>query len=73
MPKTKPTTQSLATVRSTRSADGSFSSGGVGRFRSAYVAATVMDTRKKLQAHVDAAGSDPVARKAALLSYFAKK
>lgn len=66
----KPSAESLAEVMANRNADGSYSSGGVGRFRSAELAAITLDNRKRLRAHVNAAGIDPAARKAALLAYF---
>lgn len=69
----KPTAESLAIVKATRRKDGSYSSGGVGRFRSPELAAVTMDNRQRLRAHVDKAGSDPTARAAALLAYFGLK
>ncbi len=69
----KPSAKSLSIVKSTRRDDGSYSSGGVGRFRSPELAATVMDNRIRLRAHVDKAGNAPEARTAALLAYFGCK
>lgn len=68
-----PSAIALAIVKESRREDGSYSSGGVGRFRSPVVAATVLESRMRLQAHVDAAGNDPEARRAALLGFFGSK
>lgn len=69
----EPKAETVALVEAHRSADGSYSSGGVGRFKSPVIAATVLENRMRLRDHVNAAGTDPEARKAALLSYFGVK
>lgn len=71
--KKQASAESLAQVDATRNKNGSYSSGGIGRFKSAELAARVMDTRKKLQAHVNIAGTDPIARQTALLAFFRKQ
>lgn len=66
--------ESLAEVKATRRADGSYSSGGVGRFRSAELAAKVLDTRKAFAAKLDAAGpKGSPERRAAFLAHFGIK
>ena len=66
-----PSAESLAEVKATRRADGSYSAGGCGRFRSPIKAARALDNRKALDAELNAAGpKGSVERRAAFLAHF---